>query len=168
MFEFIRKLMNLKGKDYFYIMHLSYGRNYKRELLWNYAKENKIIGLDLPNIVNGDWNKEKESARERGISGIWEKQFDIWYNDMGKGDIVMILAGWKSILGVAEIDDNYPEYNQEFSVKEKFFEHIRRVNWIKKYDFDEVPCQVKGFYNTLRKVERGSKWWTSLANIELP
>jgi hypothetical protein len=39
-----------RGKDYFYIMHLAYGlgREKERERLWNYAKQNKLIGLDLP------------------------------------------------------------------------------------------------------------------------
>lgn len=45
-------LLRSERKDYFYIMHLSYGTNKaERERLWNYAIDKKMIGLDLPDIV---------------------------------------------------------------------------------------------------------------------
>lgn len=165
----LKSLVDTKGKDCFYIMHLSYGKNNRRNLLWNYAKKNNIVGLDLPYIVEDDWNKVKELAKERGISRIWEKQFEIFYNEMGKDDIVVILAGWDSILGVAKVDDEYPEYNEKIRIEEEFFEHFRKVRWLKAYNFDNcfrLRNPVKGFNNTLQKVKQGSKWWTSLVTTE--
>ncbi len=164
-----KSLLDKERKDYFYIMHLSYGRNnYQREILWDYAKKNKAIGLDLPNKVDGKWNNEKvrKLARNKGISSIWEKQFDIFYG-MRKGDIVMILSGWKSVLGVGKVEkDDEPKYDKKLSGK--FFEHTKNVKWLKEYGFNEVQCQVDGFYNTLRRIEPATKWWSSLTNIELP
>jgi len=37
-------------------MHLSYNGRKKREL-WNYAKNENLIGLDYPKIVTADWVK---------------------------------------------------------------------------------------------------------------
>lgn len=164
----LKSLLAKKGKDYFYIMHLSYGRGkrHMREPLWEYAKKNDIIGLDLPDLVNDDWNKVKELVKER-ISGNWQRQFELFYNQMKKGDIVVILSGWKSVLGVAEVTDNKPKYDKKLKVEENFFEHVRGVSW---YPFDEphvLKYQVIGFNNTLQKVERGTKWWASLATIEI-
>lgn len=47
----------LKGRDYFYIMHLNYANQGERtmeirERLWNYARENEVIGLNH-NFVEG-------------------------------------------------------------------------------------------------------------------
>lgn len=156
-------LLDTKGKDYFYIMHLSYS-GHNREPLWDYSKENKVIGLDLPNVVKDDWNKVKESVRER-ISGIWEKQFEIFCNEMKTGDIVMILAGWDSILGVADVQDDEYQYNRELRLRDIFFDHFRKVHWLKENNFDErlrLRYPVNGFNNTLHKVEKDTKWWTNL------
>lgn len=171
----LKSLLDTEGKDYFYIMHLSYGNNHRREPLWDYAKENEVIGLDLPGIVDDSWNKEKvkELARRKGISAIWEKQFDIFY-EMERCDIVMILSGWKSILGVAKVADGEPKYDKKLKKEENFFEHIREVSWLKKYDFDKpfVLQEDVTFYNTLKMVKQDTAWgaktWTSLVNIELP
>jgi len=54
------------GKDYFYIMHLSYN-GHEKIRLWNYAKEKKLIGLDVPGIVTNDWSKIHELARRLAI-----------------------------------------------------------------------------------------------------
>ena len=52
-----------------------------------------------------------------------------------------------------------------------FFDHVRRVvKWRKKYDYDErleIPGRVKGFDNTLSKVEYGSKRWSILSGIDI-
>jgi hypothetical protein len=162
-----KSLLDGEEKDYFCIMHLSYGINYKRKILWDYAKENKVIGLDLPDVVNGNWNKEtiKETARNEGISPLWENQFDLFYS-MEKGDIVMILQGWKSVLGVGKVVGEPPEFSK--SKKGEFFEHTRKVDWIKTYGLDEVPCRAEGFNRTLLRIEQTSKWWSNLTNIEIP
>lgn len=161
----------LNGKDYFYIMHLSHGKNDRREYLWNYAKDNEIIGLDH-SYVTGNWkdNSVKNKAIAKGLSIIWQRQFDTFYNEMRPDDIVVILAGWTSILGVAKIpENNQAGFDKKFREKDEFFEHFRRkVEWVRKYDFDKVPCQIKGFYNTLSKVKRDTNRWKCLANINLP
>ena len=53
-------LLSNKGKKYFYIMHLSYrhGKDVKR--LWNYAKDNNLIGLDPLIELSGEWNEVKK------------------------------------------------------------------------------------------------------------
>lgn len=170
----LKSLLDTEEKDYFYIMHLSYGNNYRREPLWDYAKKNKVIGLNHHTVID-NWNKDKvkELARRKGISAVWEKQFEMFYN-METGDIVMILSGWKSILGVAKVADDEPKYDKKLRVEENFFEHIREVSWLKKYNFDNpfpLPEQVT-FYNTLKEVKQDTEWgretWTNLVNIELP
>jgi hypothetical protein len=164
----------LDGKDYFYVMHLSYGYNNRREPLWDYAKREEVIGLNHY-TVSDNWNKDKvkERARSKGISAIWEKQFELFYNDMGKDDIVVILAGWNYVLGVAKSKKDKPRpYNPK--LEDIFFPHTREVSWLKEYDFDK-PLMLQEeitFYNTLKKVNQDTVWgietWKKLVNIELP
>lgn len=165
----LKSLLDTEGKDYFYIMHLSYGRNNKREPLWDYAKKKRVIGLDLPNPVNDDWNKIKESVRGKRklISGNWERQFEIFCNEMKKSDIVVILNGWDSVLGVAKVIEDEYYYDQELIGI--FFDHFRKIDWIRKYNFDErlrLQPPLNGFNNTLQKVEQGTKRWKSLVLVE--
>lgn len=107
----VEDLLSEKDLNYFYIMHLSYEGD-KREELWNYARENKCIGLDYPSLVKDDWNKisndKKEEWLEDGsLSHTWRNQFDRFCNKMKKGDIVLVLSGCDSLLGIAEIEDRY-------------------------------------------------------------
>lgn len=174
----------LEGKDYFYIMHLSYGKDITAkakassdERLWNYAKDKGFIGLSH-HTVEGNWNenKVKESAKEKGISPYWEKQFDMFY-EVKTGDIMMILLGMKYILGVAKVENKPTKFKKELGGRgEGFFQHIRKVNWNMEYTytFDKrrpLRKQVT-FYNTLRRVKQDTKWgretWTNLVNIKLP
>ena len=161
----------LRGKDRFYIMHMSMGINNRRESLWNYAKDKQIIGLDH-SFVRGNWkdNSFRNSAIDEGLSIIWQRQFDTFYDEMKPDDIVVILAGYSSILGVAKIpENNHVEFDEKYRENDEFFEHVRKkIEWVRKYDFDKVPCQIKGFNNTLSKVERDTNRWNVLVNINLP
>lgn len=128
-----------KGKDYFYIMHLAYGpgREKERERLWNYAKQNKLIGLDLPRTVMKNWNEMSDSAKLslRSERPIWGKQFDTFCNEMKMNDLVLVLNGWDSLLGSAEISEARHQYDKSLSEASHgpFFDHIRRVKWIRAW-----------------------------------
>jgi len=163
------ELLSEKGKNYFYIMHLSYGEGSieNRKRLWNYAKENNVIGLDYPGVVTDDWSRTPEEMR-RLLPPIWRKQFDMFCNEMEIGDIVVILEGWLSLLGIAEVLKRH-EYRRELSETRKFFDHVREVRWLKKYDFGEhprLPNPVKGFLNTIHRVEHGTNRWRILSTID--
>lgn len=163
----------LKGRNYFYIMHLNYGDVFdhseclhNREMLWKYARENKKIGLNH-DFVEGSWYNEsiRETAIAKGLPTIWSNQFDIFYNSMIKHDIVVILAGLDSILGVAEVKDEEPNYNPES--EENFFPHTRKVCWIHEYTFGNrhmIPSVI-GFVNTINRVEPDTERWRSLTAV---
>lgn len=155
-------------------MHLSYGDEGKctipyKEHLWNVARERKKIGLSHY-LVEGAWNDEgvEDSALAKGLVPIWRHQFDLFYNHMRKDDIVVILVGWDSILGVAEVTGEPEPYDKK--EEGKFFSHTRKVRWIKDYDFDKrhMITPVKGFINTLHMVEQGTERWTNLMTVKLP
>lgn len=58
------ELLKSEKKNYFYIMHLSYGGDKKdQERLWNYALENNLIGLDSPKLVKADWATLSEEEK---------------------------------------------------------------------------------------------------------
>ena len=161
-------LLSDRGKDYFYIMHLSYNGSKRREL-WNYAKENNIIGLDASRIVRDDWTKVRHSAK-RLLPDIWVRQFDTFCSEMRRGDIVLALKGWDSLLGVAEITQRHHIYNRQLSATEKFFDHIRQVKWIRKYEYDYrqiLSKPLEGFNNTLSIVTRSSPRWSILTNLTI-
>ncbi|MEM2506001.1 MAG: hypothetical protein QXF61_03020 [Nitrososphaeria archaeon] len=164
----LKDLLNSKGKNHFYIVHLSYnGKN--REKLWNFAKENSLIGLDLPGIVYDDWLKIRNSVARR-VSKTWIRQFDTFCTEMQVGDVVIVLNGWDSVLGVAEITRDRHEYNRIFSDKQIFFDHIRKVKWLKTNEYNarqKLPTQLKGFNNTLSKVTPKSKRWELLTNLDV-
>jgi len=164
-------LMRQKGKDYCYIMHLSYdGR--ERERLWEYARKNKLIGLDQPSIVTDDWPKVRSNVvREKLLGPIWIKQYDTICG-MKRGDIVVVLEGWHSWLGIAEVQDDEHRYLQGLNVLNNpttgFFDHVRSVKWEAEYKYgnhDRLPEPIKSFTNTLFKVRKGTKRWELLAGI---
>lgn len=164
----LRDLLISKGKNYFYIMHLSYNSKNK-EKLWNFAKENSLIGLDVPGIVYDDWLKIRNSVM-RMLSKTWIRQFDTFCSEMQVGDIVIVLNGWDSVLGIAEIIKNRHGYNRKFSAKQIFFDHIRKVKWLKTYEYDarqKLPTQLKGFNNTLSKITPKSTRWELLTQLDI-
>jgi len=161
------ELLSKRGLNYFYIMHLSYDGE-ERERLWNYAKENDIIGLDYPDEVRDDWNRVRESVRDK-IPRIWVRQFDMFCNEMREGDIVVTLEGWFSLLGVAEVVKGY-EYQCGLYGSEEFFDHVRRVRWIKKHDYGKHPRlqhPIEGFRNTLYRVEPSTRRWKNLFTADI-
>jgi predicted Mrr-cat superfamily restriction endonuclease len=164
----IRDLLLDKGKNYFYLMHLSYNGKQRREL-WNFAKENDLIGLDVPEIVTDDWSKICHSVKRR-LSKTWIRQFNIFCTEMQAGDIVIILNGWDSILGIAELTKNSYEYDRALSAEQKFFDHIRKVKWLKKYEYHSrltLSTSLQGFNNTLSKVVPNSTRWSILTSLDI-
>ena len=164
-------LLSSEKRDYFYIMHLSYGNDEKeRKRLWNYATENNIIGLDLPDKVKKDWVTLSELERQV-VSNVWTRQFDLFCNEMKTGDYVLALNGQLSLLGIAKIKDPKHRFDKRLTGKEKtgFFDHIRRVDWKLKYEYGGIPLsqQLKGFNRTLFKVTPQSSWWDSLKRVNL-
>ncbi len=164
----LKSLLDENKKDHFYIMHLSYGGRDKKRL-WDYAKENKIIGLDHPDVFKQSWIDTPESIKNK-ISGLWVRQFDMFCYEMEKDDVVVVLNGWHYVLGITEC---VGEYNHDKSLSlfsgGAFFGHIRHVEWKKVYNYDEkpLPHPVLGFNNTLSEVNREKKWWDSLVSLEI-
>ena len=151
-------LLEQENLDYFYIMHLSWDGKQRRRL-WNYAKQNKIIGLSQWN-VDVDW--EKASSRiKNSVSNIWKSQFD-YFCSMEKGEIVVIMNGFDSILGVAEININQHDFDLDLA--DIFFDHYREVKWIREYEYDKRKYLKNPitFRNTLALIDEYSKRWSSL------
>jgi len=167
-----KSLLDEKGKDHFYIMHLTYG-GYCKEWLWNYAKENNIIGMSHRDVFKYDWKKAPEPVKNC-LSGIWNKQLDTFCNEMEKDDIVVMLDGWSSILGIAEQLGKY-EYKPEFARYDPyngdFFCYTRRVlEWKKVYNYNEglkLPNPIAGFNKTITKVEYNGKFWKNFITLEI-
>jgi len=172
----LTSLLNDKKKDYFYIMHLSYD-GADRKHLWECAKENNIIGLNHCGIIEHDWRRKRESLKKKNcISEIWARQLDMFHgmdkDEMGKDDIVVVLDGWSCVLGIAEnlggcnYDKNRSNCN---GYSGGFFGYTRKVEWRKSYEWDKrrsLKNPVRGFNNTLSKVDKSKKWWTSLVDFD--
>lgn len=154
----LQTLLNQKNLGHFYIMHLSYdGRERKR--LWDYACNKKIIGLSH-GAVNVNWTKAPPSMKKT-VSNSWKSQFN-YFIEMEKGDIVVVMNGWSSILGIAEIlkDKHCFDYNL-FGV---FFDHYRDVEWIQSYEYvnrKELKNPII-FRNSLAFIDEDSKRWNTL------
>jgi len=163
-------MLSDKGKDYFYIMHLSYNGNRRKEL-WDYASKENVIGLDSPGIVRENWTeaRKKEPVRKQ-LGTIWVRQFDTLCFELSVGDIVLVLSGWDSFLGIAEIVKREHKYDRELSVSKKFFDHVKQVEWVKKYEYDNrlmLPDPLVGFNNTISKVTPRSPRWQILTNLNI-
>ncbi len=166
-------LLSQRKMDYFYIMHLSYdGR--ESEKLWDYARQNSQIGLQLPDIVTNDWNKIKGSIKKGSIERVWTRQFELFCNKIKVGDIVLVLCGWDSLLGIAEIAQPYQFVRSmgysSITQTGIFFDHVRKVSWIEKYAYSKrlmIPQPAKGFNNTLSRVEPTTKRWMALTNLNI-
>ncbi|MGD0027868.1 MAG: hypothetical protein ABSC91_02905 [Candidatus Bathyarchaeia archaeon] len=164
-------LLTREGKDYFYIMHLSYDGDKRRtrEELWDYAQKHKMIGLDLPRVVKGDWTEVREKAKAHLRSG-WIRQFDAFCKKMQKGDLVMIFAGIDSVLGVAQLRESRYHYDQDLSKNVEFFDHFRLVDWRVQREYSRrllLSEPLYGFSNTLSIVRKGSPRWSKLTGLEI-
>lgn len=164
-------LLSQKGKNHIYIMHLSYD-GAEREPLWNYAREHNIIGISHREVWDYDWTKAPESVKNR-ISKFWQNQLNIFTKDIDNNDIVVILNGWDSILGIAENIGPY-KYKKELARfkpgYDDFFCYTRDVQWRIEYDYNhryELISPLYGFNNAISKVEKSDKRWTKLANLDL-
>lgn len=166
-------LLLSEHKDHFYVMHLSYGVNKReRKRLWNYAKDNDLIGLDLPNIVKRNWTTLSELER-KVARRTWIRQFDLFCKEMRTGDYAVALNGCDSLLGIACVTQPNHRFDKRLTGKEKtgFFDHIREVDWRLKYEYDEklaLPQPIKGFNNTLSRVTPRSSRWAILTSISIP
>lgn len=163
------ELFQSKNKNYFYLMHLSYGYDLEeRERLWNYAVKENLIGLDLPDKVKEDWNtltEKKQKVAER----VWIQQFNIFCNDMSIGDYVVVPNGQLYLLGIGTISEKKYWFDKNLSGIEEngFFDHLRKVKWITTHDYKGVllPEQLSGFDRTLLKVTSQSRYWEILTGI---
>lgn len=178
----LRVLDLLDGKDYFYIMHLSYSRGRDVERLWNYAKKHSVIGLDYVQYVPRKWSTISESEKERlgREHPKWMTQFKIFCEQMGKDETVLVLDGMFWLLGVAKTIKDYYRYDENLSETsvlkhgygEPFFDHIRDVEWEKACDYSKrtkMPEPIWGFSNTLARVLRdsNSRRWSILTELEV-
>jgi hypothetical protein len=158
----------LNNKNNFFIMHLSYnGKN--REGLWNYSKKYNVIGLDNPGVVKNDWNLVKEEVSTK-LSDVWVNQFNTFCYGMNMGDIVVVFCGWDEILGVGRILEDRYGYDRSLSESWIFFDHIRNVEWIRKFDFNDgilLSKPLRGFNRALIKLSKRSPWWKILYNIDI-
>jgi hypothetical protein len=158
----------VSGKDYFYIMHLSWGNNYRRKELWDFARQKKIIGLDHRDVL-GDWPTVKDTVKN--LSGHWINQFDMLCENMGprsidNGDIVVLMAGWDHILGIGMVIGPH-RYDITYRDREEFFDHVRPVEWVLEYDYEKrkkIPRVV--FDKTLSRIEKGDERWQLLSNLD--
>ena len=156
-------LLKQENKDYFYIMHMSWEGRYREER-WKYARKYNIIGLQH-NKIEKNWVIANSNIK-KSISKIWQRQFDYFCN-MKAGDIVVIMCGFFSILGVAQIGQKKVQYKRKLTPT--FFDHVREVEWVKKYKFDMRRPLKKPirFTNTLALIDETSKRWKSLRNEEI-
>lgn len=177
----LQDLLSKQKKTRFYIMHLSYGQEEdgdKKKELWGFSEKKRLIGLDLVDYVDGSWPIVKDSVIEalrRDFLYVWIWQFDTFCkgmspSSMDRGDIVLVLDGFSSILGIAQVTSDH-DYRPALASKRggNFFDHVRQVKWMYDYGYDkplEIPA-LKGFVNTLGIVEKDSKRWSQLINIEL-
>lgn len=153
-----------EGKEHFYIMHLSYDGD-ERDTLWDYARKNNVIGLSHRE-VNDDWEKIRDKIKGRITKG-WIEQLDTFCG-MQRGDIVMVLNGIDSLLGVAKVTQTKHKFNEKLD--DVFFDHTRQVEWVTKYEYVKrrmLPDPMIGFSRTLSKVPRYSPRWPLLTNLEI-
>jgi hypothetical protein len=167
----------LSGKDYFYVMHLSYGGSRKKEC-WNFARTHELIGLDRRDI-DGDWveNREKFVRRLRsdGADHGWIKQFDLFCEGIDDesitdADVVVVLAGKDFVLGLGKVMGPH-DFDLSYRDQRGFFHHVRPVEWIVAYDYaDKRKIERIQFQNTIRRIEKNrekdQRIWSTLAKLD--
>jgi hypothetical protein len=161
----LREFLSEVDKNHFYIMHLSYTGK-EKERLWNYARENSLIGLDH-NLVTDYWPKIRDRVRYQ-LDPVWVNQFSLFCEDMQIGDIVLALDGCDRLLGIAKVQENVARYEKK--LLGVFFDHIRIVTWVLAYDYDKsvsLPHALDRFTNTLQRVNVGRRYWNDLAPLQI-
>lgn len=96
----VGQLLSDMGKEYFYIMHLSY-KGRERRRLWQYAQRDKVVGLSH-RAVNDNWVGVRELVKG-SLVPIWVRQFDMFCYEMRRVDIILILCGWIRFLGLPRL-----------------------------------------------------------------
>lgn len=168
------RLRDLLGdRKYFYIMHLSYGAgtDEDKEKHWEFGKSSNLIGLDRTDI-NQDWNDLGEDEKEtfRSSNPNWYRQFETFCNKMTKDDIVVVMAGLDSILGIGLITRHDYFYCPKFKTDRTFFDHVRNISWITAWDYKSnnrpflsEPLMI--FNDTLRRVAPNSSFWNAIIDL---
>jgi len=151
----IRELLRKIGKEYFYLMHLSWeGRD--RERLWDFAVKKKVIGLDHYRRVNVNrrWDQFPEKQKKK-VGRKWRTQFEL-FAKMQNDDCVLVFSGKTHLLGIGLSRDPYlfkPELTN-------FFRHVRNVSWLLKYEWqDRTYFPLRAFSNTISYVDESSRYW---------
>jgi hypothetical protein len=173
MSERIKVKHYLDGKDYFWLMHLSYGTMTEedRRKHWNYAKDYNLIGLDLLEVPR-DWNEmhdfEKQALRSQKPN--WYDHFEWFCNEMKPNDLVIIANGWDSLLGIGRIKASQPPYEHHVELRNIFFDHTRKVKWETAKEYDDrirLRTPLTGFDRTLLRVKPKTVFWEILSDLNL-
>lgn len=168
------ELLSSEHKDYFYIMHLSYGGDKTQsERPWKFDinKDENMIGLDWCEVTR-DWFTLSESEQQ-ALVRFWTRDYDLFCG-IKVGDYVAILNGTFSLHGIAKVTGSRHEYYKKFSSDgenhDRVFDHVRMVEWIKKYPYDGyILSQRLTLRNTIAKVtpKTRSPGWKVLTAIAL-
>ena len=140
-------LLASENKNYFYLMHLSYGQDKKqRKRLWELAIKEKMIGLDIRDSVTKNW-VNLSNEEQKSVGQHWEKQFRLFCEQMHRGDYVVVLNGTFSLLGIGRITKSnyrYDRYLSDTENRNRFFDHYREdIDWLIKYAWDGQPLSEK-------------------------
>jgi len=172
--ERIRVRNYFEGRNFFWLMHLSYGTMTQedRREHWIYARDHSLIGLDLPDDVPIDWNEmtdvRKQALRDRRPN--WYDHFEWFCNEMEPNDLVIIANAWDSLLGLGKIKLSQPPYEYHDELRGIFFDHTRKVKWDVAREYDDrirLSTPLMGFDRTLLKVEANTTFWNILSNVNL-
>jgi len=159
----------LSGKEYFYLMHLSWGYNSRRRELWDFARQKRIIGLDHREVTS-DWPAVRDNVKKK-LSGTWINQFDMLCENMSlesmdNGDIVVVMAGWDHVLGIGRVIGPH-RYNIAYRDLETFFDHVRPVEWIIEYDYENQKKIPRVYFDrTLLRIDRSNKRWPLFLSLD--
>ncbi len=162
----------LKNRAFFWVMHLTYDGE-EGPKLWKFGKENRIIGLDRSD-VNQNWNSISQAQKLAffwNTSRTWYRQFEDFCNRMEKDDLVTVLEGQKSVLGIARVLQGRGEYyyRPQLKTERVFFDHVKDVEWKKVWDYDskDKPEVAKAinFSCTIQRAPKDGKFWKALSDI---
>lgn len=164
-----------EGRNYFWLMHLSYNTRTEedRREHWNYAsdRDHPLIGLDLKEVPK-DWNDMRDSEKEalRSQKPNWYDHFEWFCNEMKPNDLVIIANGWDSLLGIGRIKRSQPPYEYRRELRGIFFDHVRKVIWDVAQEYDKrirLPTPLRGFNRTLLRVRANTPFWEILSEVHL-
>ena len=159
----IQRLLRQIGRDHFYLMHASYGRRASRQGLWDFAKQNSLIGLDFGGI-DQRWD-QVSNVKRSSLTRIWQHQFEL-FSSIEDGECVLVANGQTDLLGVGLAKE---PYKFEGKLGDNFFRHVRRVKWLVAYDWNRrmpVGNSLVGFRNTTLRVGEESPFWR-LASLNI-